>query len=288
MSAPPCALCGARSWAAHLDLAPAGHVGRRIARCAACGLPALDPRPDPAELAAAYGPGYEPHWPPPEAEPSPLRRWLRRRHHALRRRVLARLAPGGALLDLGCGSGSFLRELRRDPRWRGVGCDLSRAALAQAAGQGLPVWLGDLTAARGPLDAATLWEVLEHLPDPLAALRELRRLLRPGGLLLLSTPNAASLQAAAWGPWWAGWDPPRHLHLFTPRTLARALVAAGFAPGPRLALPLERYYAVESARRRLGGRRLPYAAGLLAWPLLRLADRAPAASGLVLAARAGG
>jgi hypothetical protein len=73
----------------------------------------------------------------------------------------------------------------------------------------------------------TLWHVIEHLFDPFADLGTLYRLLRPGGRLLIGTPNCASLEAKVFGCWWSGYDMPRHLILFDAGALTRALQQKG-------------------------------------------------------------
>jgi SAM-dependent methyltransferase len=78
-------------------------------------------------------------------------------------------------------------------------------------------------------DAVTMWDSLEHLHHPLAALREIRRILKPGGHLLLRVPSLDSLDARLFGPYWAGLDPPRHLTVLSRKTLLRLLGEAGFA-----------------------------------------------------------
>ena len=70
--------------------------------------------------------------------------------------------------------------------------------------------------------------MLEHLPEPLATLAEVRRVLRPAGVAVIGVPNAASLQARLFGRYWAAYDAPWHLTHFTPGTLGRLLEQAGF------------------------------------------------------------
>ncbi|MGL4648341.1 MAG: class I SAM-dependent methyltransferase, partial [Caldilineaceae bacterium] len=77
-------------------------------------------------------------------------------------------------------------------------------------------------------DVVTLFDVLEHLHQPTAALREVRRLLRPGGTLVLRVPNLDSWDARLFGEAWAGLDAPRHLYVYGPKTLSATLEAAGF------------------------------------------------------------
>jgi SAM-dependent methyltransferase len=73
-----------------------------------------------------------------------------------------------------------------------------------------------------------MWDVLEHLPDPVAALRRIADLLRPGGRLVVNTPLEDGWDARWLGQRWPGWDAPRHLAVFSHRTLADALTRAGF------------------------------------------------------------
>jgi SAM-dependent methyltransferase len=139
----------------------------------------------------------------------------------------------GRLLDVGCGFGSFV-GLMRGRGWDAEGVDPSPAAVAAAREAGLPVRLGtleDLDAPDGAYDAVTLFYVLEHLPEPMKALKKINGLLKPGGTLLLRVPHTTPIVRLL-SPFGAGaalYDPPFHLYDFSPRVLARMLAEAGFA-----------------------------------------------------------
>ena len=127
----------------------------------------------------------------------------------------------------------------------GSGVDINDHALAIAFRQGLRVLRGDaghLGLSSSTFDSVTLWDVIEHVPDMRAMLAEIYRLLKPGATLLISTPNGGSWQARLWGRYWAGWDEPRHLQIFTPQTLRRLLEDKGFKVVRRLSFPMERFY----------------------------------------------
>ena len=134
-------------------------------------------------------------------------------------------------LDYGCGNGCLVRHLRESQAADAFGFDEgSIAATARAAG--LPVLSADeLAAHEESFDVVTAIEVIEHTMDPVAELRRMRRLLRPGGLLFLTTgnaqPHAKRLDR------WSYVIPEIHISLFEPRTLERALATAGFHPEHR-------------------------------------------------------
>jgi SAM-dependent methyltransferase len=121
----------------------------------------------------------------------------------------------------------------RDFGWQvtGVEPDLRAAEAARTRlGPGIAVRpsLDDPALEAGSFDAVSLSHVIEHVIDPLATLERCRELLAPGGSLVCVTPNTASLGARSFGRSWLHWDPPRHLHLFDPRSLERAVRSAGF------------------------------------------------------------
>ncbi len=89
---------------------------------------------------------------------------------------------------------------------------------------GVDVVVGDAVTAdiEGPFDVVTMWHVLEHLPEPVAALERAAELLAPGGRLIVSVPNNDSWQARLGGDDWLHLDIPRHIYHFTPRSLTLA------------------------------------------------------------------
>lgn len=138
--------------------------------------------------------------------------------------------PGGRILEIGCGSGEMLRYLDR-LGWVVEGIDVDPKAVAVARNSGLKVYCGDplmLSIAGGSYDVVTMGHVIEHVYDPRKLLVECLRLLKPGGTLVIVTPNAQGLGHKLMGRNWLHLDPPRHLHLFNSLTLARLCRDAGF------------------------------------------------------------
>jgi 2-polyprenyl-3-methyl-5-hydroxy-6-metoxy-1,4-benzoquinol methylase len=143
---------------------------------------------------------------------------------------LAQSDPG-VLLDVGCGDGSFLACMQ-SRGWDVAGVDFDAKAIATAKRKhGLDLHHGDLADVYFPadtFDAITLNHVIEHVPRPLDLLLACRRILKPGGRLIMATPNSASMGHQWFGCHWRELDPPRHLHIFSPANLAECARRAGF------------------------------------------------------------
>lgn len=143
-------------------------------------------------------------------------------------------ATRGRLLDVGAATGFFV-EQSNSIGWDAVGIEPSEWAATDARTElGVDVQTGDLESIRFPdaaFEVVTLWEVIEHLPDPRTTPREIRRILRPDGRLILSTPDAGSLAARLSGKRWLGWRKvPEHLFFFDRLNLDRLLIQEGFVP----------------------------------------------------------
>lgn len=143
--------------------------------------------------------------------------------------IESRLGRKGRLLDVGCALGDFV-EVARDSGWDAEGVEISKYAAAEARSRGLRVYTGvleDLRLPAGSYDVITLYDVIEHLTDPVRTLREVRRLLAPGGVLHMVTPNVGGIQARLLGSKWYHYKPGEHLFYFSPKTVRETVDRAG-------------------------------------------------------------
>jgi SAM-dependent methyltransferase len=238
-----CLLCGSRFWSHLVEGADntAGGTGLWfvVVQCQQCGLCFTNPRPAQPCIGRFYPANYRPHRAPSQlggkirllSSKSPALRWLRRNNQ----RQTLPLNGQGRLLDFGCGGGSYLQRMHKQG-WRVTGVDVSEKAILRIRDElGLEAFVGTLphpALKPAAFDMITMWHSLEHVHDPLRALRDARALLAPGGKLLVAVPNIDCLPFRWFGGSWFGLDLPRHLTHFTPWTLTLMLQRAGFRPGP--------------------------------------------------------
>jgi SAM-dependent methyltransferase len=225
---PLCASTHARQERVLRDLfAPRGVQGQfPLVRCANCGVLRLHPQPAAETLAAAYSASYAPHTRPGLS--GRAKGWLERR--AARRMQDVFGAPR-RVLDVGCATGDLLLAIRACGNPRVTGVELSPSAANVARRRGLDVHIGaleDAAFADASFDTLLLSHTLEHVPEPLATLREAARVLVPSGAIVIWLPNAASIEARVLRGYWIGYDAPRHLTTFSVGTLSEALRLAGF------------------------------------------------------------
>lgn len=265
---PVCPICASRGHALYRDLRDrlfgvSGTWSLRKCTNDDCGLVWLDPAPHGDDLWKLYL-NYYTHTDTIAANPGPLRRLFRYLcdcYLSLRYGyfpgtaveatrllgVLLYLMPGkradldfsvmylparrgGRLLEVGCGSGAMLKDMER-LGWVCEGTDFDRSGVENARRKGLDVRHGSLEEqgyADDTFDAVMLSHVIEHVPDPQALLRECHRILKPGGMLSLVTPNSSALAHALFGECWLHLDPPRHLHLHNTGTITTLARRTGF------------------------------------------------------------
>jgi 2-polyprenyl-3-methyl-5-hydroxy-6-metoxy-1,4-benzoquinol methylase len=249
---PLCDLCSSKGELVQSGIAdPDGNLGGTwgFQRCAnpECGVYWLDPAPPPHELWKAYA-TYHTHTRKSghrlaKATLSLVHRLIKlfllplwmvnglKREAGYLRFMTLSTEPVGRLLDVGCGGGRFLNRMKKCG-WQVEGTDFDeQAANKVTARYGIKTHVGDLSQcalSANSFDVITMSQTIEHLYDPQATLRESLRILKPGGLLVMTTPNALSLGAAEFGAFWRGWEAPRHLHLFSVKSLQGLTRRAGF------------------------------------------------------------
>jgi 2-polyprenyl-3-methyl-5-hydroxy-6-metoxy-1,4-benzoquinol methylase/Zn ribbon nucleic-acid-binding protein len=203
--------------------------GSQVFRCAGCGLgAATTPNFDPtvwytAQYFLSQTKGGYPDY---RASETVLRAEFRRMVAFVRR-----LVPSGRLLEIGAAYGFFLIEAAAHYEVHGI--EIAEAAAAFARRRGLDVRTGKPTrqslAAIGAVDVIIMLDVIEHLEEPGEVLRLCGEYLRPGGAVILTTPDFASPLARLSGRHWRNMTPPFHLWYFTADSLARLGAAAGLA-----------------------------------------------------------
>ena len=204
-----------------------------MVRCPQCGLQWWDFSA--IDTAALYGPeyfkgsngeGYDDYYALQAAMEHTGRRRLRRTQKILG-------LGSGRLLDVGCGPGFFL-NVARSAGWTVEGIEISKAASAYARQTlQLPVLQAEIEIGLVPpstFDLVTMWDVIEHVPDPLRAFKAAADALRPGGGLVLTTGDVDSAVAKLSGERWHLYNLPEHFYFHTERSLRSLAEQAGFRP----------------------------------------------------------
>ena len=202
-----------------------------IVKCKKCGLVYINPRPDKIEIKKYYP---FPYWPRANERVDinkatilnePWQKIMR-----IRTTHLLKYIKNGKILDIGCGDGFFLKYLK-EKGFEVYGVEPGEVASRYARDVlGLNVFTGELEDARYPdnfFDGVSLYAVLEHLPDPLKTLKEVKRILKPDGILYICVPNFSGLESKIFKGKWACIKSPTHLYHFTPSTLIKMLKKAG-------------------------------------------------------------
>lgn len=198
-------------------------IPERIVKCLGCGLIYVNPRTNARDLLLSYEGMVDEEYEREEKGRRISARIILKR--------LKRLKKHGRILDIGCATGFLLDEAKKQG-WEVYGIELSKWCVEYAKEKfGLNIFCGPLEKAefqKNFFDAIILNDTIEHLIDPKEALQELRRILKPDGVLCISTPNIGSLIGKVLrGRWWG--INQAHLYYFTKRTLYKMLEATGFS-----------------------------------------------------------
>lgn len=255
----------------------------QLVRCRACDLVFVVNPPTDEELAHLYSfaTGYHTQLRDDAEEIAEFHRQARRKLDA----VMRHQPQPGRLLDIGSTAGFFVKAAA-DAGWEATGVELSPDTSALARERyGVDVRTGrleDMDFEEGSFDVVTLWDIIEHVRDPRATMARVARLLRPGGLVGILTPNLdglfprASYRVATLVGAWPAVEPPGHLFQFSTRTLGDLLTRTGFEvlDVEHECQPLS--YTFGSVRRDPDPRRIAYKAVFapLAWlgPHVRAGD----------------
>lgn len=228
----PCPICGGRSFAPicqakdyEYQLPGTFHVSE----CTGCGAILQNPRPPFPEIMRYYTETYEPF----RARGSKLVQ--RARDLVLTRPRLTRyerlIGLEGRVVDVGCGTGLQMMEMKGHGRWTLTGVEPATDAAQIGIDAGLDIRPTVLEEAGLPSDAydmAIMNHVLEHLPEPHVTVAEVKRILKPGGWYVGEIPTPGCVERSLFGKYWGGYHLPRHLTYFREPQLRRFLTDAGF------------------------------------------------------------
>lgn len=207
-----------------------------VVRCETCGLIRTNPRPTPDTIGYYYPDEYGPYY------GTKIKQEVRE-NSKFKIKMITSLKklisfntnaipnlPPGRLLEIGCASGAFLYKMQTR-NWFVQGIELSTTACQNARHHGIDVFNGSVESAPAPeypYDLIVGWMVLEHLHDPVGALKLLNSWSKPGGWIVLSVPNAESIEFRLFKQRWYALHLPAHLYHFTPNTLNNLLAECGW------------------------------------------------------------
>lgn len=213
-----------------------------LAKCAKCSLVVTSPQPSSDNLVKYYqSENYISHSGRSNGLVNFIYLLARKISLHWKLNIIKALKPGGSLLDVGCGTGEFMKTMK-DDNWQVNGVepnDLARGKAEILINQSLSE---SVDKAAGQHDIVTLWHVLEHLPTLNDSLDKIKNLLKQDGRLIIAVPNHLSADAEKYKENWAGYDVPRHLWHFNQQSMVLFLQKHGLTLEKTLPLKLDSFY----------------------------------------------
>lgn len=231
-----------------------------LKRCSSCGLMWLDPRPRLEDICKCYENYFYSHISEISSNPgsglaASLKGFLRENvfcghygyRHLHKRHIFCKLGrflagmpvlgskiiydlgarfpyfkANGLIIDVGCGAGEYLK-IMQEIGWNVLGVEPSPIAADILRDKGVPVLTGafqDVDIKHPAADQITMYHVIEHMQDPVSAIEKCFRILKDGGRLIINMPNADSLGHRVFTENWLPLDPPRHMFVFSPKSVS--------------------------------------------------------------------
>jgi 2-polyprenyl-3-methyl-5-hydroxy-6-metoxy-1,4-benzoquinol methylase len=191
----------------------------------------MNPQVIEEDIGKLYPTDYGPHCSIGTSSRSGLMYWLGKHFMnmaKIKKTVYNSLNCNSKVLDVGCGQGAVLNDLKMDTGCQVYGVDISESAVSSAKRlYGIDVFQGDVLDAPWPngyFDMITGWQYLEHLKNPHQTIEKMARLLKGTGWLILATPNFNSLHSKCFKSKWFPLDCPRHLCLWTSKTVTALMM----------------------------------------------------------------
>ncbi len=193
-----------------------------IVQCNSCDFKYTNPRPNENKLGDYYkSEDYVSHSNTKKGFVNSAYQLVRKYTLIKKLQLISHYHKTGKILDIGCGTGEFLK-LFKDAKWQTTGIEPDPDALKMAVkNYGLDikqeVEIKNLETAS--FDVITMWHVLEHVPKLNERIEDLKRLIKPNGIIVIAVPNCTSLDAKIYKQHWAAYDLPRHLYHFSPKDI---------------------------------------------------------------------
>jgi SAM-dependent methyltransferase len=205
----------------------------QFVKCCNCGLLRQNPYLDWDDLKNYYPDNYASYQPQTSTITSHMHRWDKRYGLWKRVKIINKYKPSGTWVDIGAGTGRILQEASLWKKWKLLAVEPVKHAAEYIQNNSDIIVINnqfeDLEGFENHFDIVTMWDVIEHLKNPITCLTKVRDILKPGGIFVFSTPNLKSWDRKVFNKYWVGYDLPRHLHLFPDNLLLQILEDIGFA-----------------------------------------------------------
>lgn len=190
-----------------------------IVECISCGFKFINPRPAAEKLGAYYiSEEYVSHSNTKKGFINSIYQVVRKYTMLKKLKLISEFYKTGKILDIGCGTGDFLKTVK-EAKWETIGIEPSPDARKMA----IENYALDVREEaeikileKETFDIITMWHVLEHVPELNERIEDLKRLIKPNGVIIIAVPNCTSLDAKIYSENWAAYDVPRHLYHFSP------------------------------------------------------------------------